>query len=95
MTIEFVLLSGVRIGKYYKIEKFYEDVHYFDLMMGVMDENKIHETKTFGKLLEIRQHGRQSVSDVLLIFEDATGNKIEYKPLFGCVEEFVEFELLK
>ena len=92
MTTEFVLLSGVRVGKYYKIISFYEGVRYFDVMMGVIDNKKIMETNTVGKLLEIRQYGRSYDPDILLVFEGLNGKKMEYEPFFGCVEGFVEYE---
>jgi hypothetical protein len=92
MTTEFTLLSGVRVGNYYKVITFYQGVRYFDIMMGVIDNKKIHETNTLGKLIEIRQYGRSYEPDVLLIFEDLKGNKLEYEPFFGCVEGFVEYE---
>jgi hypothetical protein len=92
MTTEFVLLSGVRVGKYYKIISFYEGVRYFDVMMGVIDNKKIMEKNTVGKLIEIRQYGRTYDPDILLVFEDSKGKKIEYEPFFGCVEGFVEYE---
>jgi hypothetical protein len=92
MTTEFSLLSDIRVGKYYKTITFLVGVRYYDIMMGVIDNNKIHETNTLGKLLEIRQYGRQYDPDILLIFEDSKGNKFEYEPSFGCVEGFVEYE---
>ena len=92
MTTEFVLLSGVRVGKHYKIISFYEGVRYFDVMMGVIDNKKIMEKNTVGKLIEIRQYGRTYDPDILLVFEDSKGKKIEYEPFFGCVEGFVEYE---
>jgi hypothetical protein len=92
MTTEFSLLSGVRVGKYYKIITFYQGVRYYDVMMGVIDNKKIHETNTVGKLIEIRQYGRSYDPDILLIFQDLKGNKLEYEPFFGCAEGFVEYE---
>jgi hypothetical protein len=92
MTTEFVLLSGVRVGKYYKIISFYEGVRYYDVMMGIIDNKKIMEKNTVGKLIEIRQYGRTYDPDIMLIFEDPKGNKLEYEPFFGCVEGFVEYE---
>jgi len=92
MTTEFVLLSGVRVGKYYKIISFYEGVRYYDVMMGIIDNKKIMEKNTVGKLIEIRQYGRTYDPDIMLIFEDPKGNMLEYEPFFGCVEGFVEYE---
>jgi len=92
MTTEFSLLSGLRIGKFYKVITFREGVRYYDIMMGVIDNKKIHETNMLGKLIEIRQYGRQFDPDILLLFEDSKGNKLEYEPFFGCVEGFVEYE---
>jgi hypothetical protein len=92
MTTQFVLLSGIRVGKYYKIINFYEGIRYYDIMMGVIDNKKIMETNTLGKLVEIQQHGRQHDPDILLIFEDSKGNKLEYEPFFGYSEGFIEYE---
>jgi hypothetical protein len=88
MTTKFNLLSGIRTGKYYKIITFYQGVQYYDIMMGVIDNKKIHETNTLGKLIEINQYDR----NIVLIFEDSKGNKLEYEPFFGYVEGFVEYE---
>ena len=60
--------------------------------MGIIDNKKIMEKNTVGKLIEIRQYGRTYDPDILLVFEDPKGNKLEYEPFFGCVEGFVEYE---
>jgi len=92
MTTEFVLLSGIRPGKYYKVITFQEGVRYYDIQMGIIENKKIKEIDTLGKLIEIKQYGRAYDPDILLHFEGPTGKKMEYEPFFGCAEGFVEYE---
>jgi hypothetical protein len=91
-TTEFCLLSGLRVGRYYKVITFQDGVRYFEILMGKIDTKKITCTDTLGKLLEIRQYGRPFDPDLSLYFEDTKGNKYEYYPSFGIAEGFVEYE---
>ena len=64
MKTEFVLLSGIKVGKYYNLITFCQGVRYYDIMIGMIDKKQIDKTISLGKLIEIRQYGRTYDPDI-------------------------------
>lgn len=91
-TIEFVLLSGIRVGKHYKLITFRNGIRMTDIQLGRTDKKYVDLAETLGKLLEIRQYGRPYDPDILLVFEMPNGNKLEFTPTFGYSEAYIEYE---
>jgi hypothetical protein len=91
-TIEFVLLSGVRIGKYYKLITFRNGIRMTDIQLGRTDKKNMDLAETLGKLKEIRQYGRPYDPDILLVFEMPNGKTLEFSPTFGYSEAYIEYE---
>ena len=79
-------------GKYYKLIKFTQGIRISDIEIGRIDDKRIKEVKTLGKLINILTYGRPYDLDVLFYFEEENGNKIEYEPVFGMTEAFIEYE---
>jgi hypothetical protein len=91
-TVEFVLLSGVRVGKYYKLITFRNGIRMTEIQLGRTDKKNLDLAETLGKLLEIRQYGRQYDPDILLVFEMPNSNLLEFSPSFGYSEAYIEYE---
>jgi hypothetical protein len=91
-TIEFVLLSGVRVGKHYKLITFRNGICMTEIQLGRTDKKHVELAETLGKLLEIRQYGRPYDPDILLVFEMPNGNNLEFTPTFGYSEAYIEYE---
>jgi len=91
-TVEFVLLSGVSVGKYYKLITFRNGVRMTDIQLGRTDKKYIDVAETLGKLLEIEIYGRPYDPDILLFFEMPNGNRLEFTPTFGYSEAYIEYE---
>ena len=91
-TVEFVLLSGVRVGKYYKLITFRNGIRMTEIQLGRTDKKNLDLAETLGKLLEIRQYGREYDPDILLVFEMPNGNLLEFSPTFGYSEAYIEYE---
>jgi len=91
-TVEFVLLSGVSVGKYYKLITFRNGVRMTDIQLGRTDKKYLDVAETLGKLLEIEIYGRPYDPDILLIFEMPNGNRLEFTPTFGYSEAYIEYE---
>jgi hypothetical protein len=93
MTTEFSLFSQIKEGRYYNLITFNNGIRMVDVQLGKTSNTNIKETIKLGKLVEIRQHGRPYDPDITLYFEDETGERFSYDPLFGSVEAYVEYEL--
>jgi hypothetical protein len=91
-TIEFVLLSGVRVGKFYKLITFRNGIRMTEIQLCRTDKKNVDLAETLGKLLEIRQYGRPYDPDILLVFEMPNGNRMEFSPTFGFSEAYIEYE---
>jgi hypothetical protein len=91
-TIEFVLISGLRVGKYYKLITFRNGIRMSDIQLGRTDKKYLDLSETLGKLLEIRQYGRSYDPDIDLVFEMPNGNVLEFVPTFGYSEAYIEYE---
>lgn len=92
MSISFLLLSQIRINKYYKLVTFNEDIRMSDIQIGKTNKKNVYQYDTLGKLLEIRNYGRMYDTDILLVFKMSNGETIEYEPSFCCKEAFIEYE---
>jgi hypothetical protein len=92
MSTSFVLLSGVRPGRYYNLIEFRHGVRMTDIQLGKTDNKNIVSTTKLGKLAEIRQYGRYYDPEIRLCFEREDGHIYEFEPKFGSSEAFVEYE---
>ena len=92
MTTKFMLFNEIVKEKYYKLIKFTQGVRISDIEIGKIDDKRIKEIKTLGKLIDILTYGRPYDLDVLFYFEQENGMKVEYDPAFGMTEAFVEYE---
>ena len=92
MSISFLLLSQIRVNKYYKLITFNEDIRMRDIQLGNTDKKNIYQYDTLGKLLEIRKYGRLLDANVLLVFKMPNGTVIEYEPSYCGKEAFIEYE---
>ena len=91
-TVEFVLLSGVRVGKYYKLITFRNGIRMTEIQLGKTDKKNVDMTETLGRLIEIRQYGRSYDPDIDLVFEMPNGKILEFAPTFGYSEAYIEYE---
>jgi hypothetical protein len=90
-TIQFILLSDLRVGRYYSVIKFYNGIRMLHIQLGKTEKRYVSETRPLGKLLEIRQYGRQYDPDIVLYFERENGDKFEFDPSFGSMEAYIEY----
>jgi hypothetical protein len=92
MSIEFLLLSDICIGKYYKLLTFIDVIRLANIQSRKTDEKNIKLVKTLGKLLEIRKIGRPYDPDIMLLFELPDGNKISIEHIIGTPQAYIEYE---
>ena len=92
MSTKFVLLSGVRPKKYYKLITFHHGIRMTDIQLGVTDTKNISSITDLGKLVGIRQYGRSYDPEIMLQFQDKHNLMYEFEPSFGFREAYVEYE---
>lgn len=95
MTTKFVMLSGLRVGRYYNLIKFNHGVRIIDIQLGETPNTNIKSERNLGKLLQIQQYGRPYDPEIILHFQDETVNPFRLftiDPSFGSTEAYVEYE---
>ena len=92
MTTEILVVYELEIGKYYKLITFRQGILMSEIQSRRIKTQNIYQSEALGKLIEIQQYGRPYDPDVLLIFQQNNGNRIEYEPRFGSTEAYLEYD---
>jgi hypothetical protein len=92
MTTEILFVYELEIGKYYKLITFRQGILMSEIQSRRIKTQNIYQSEALGKLIEIQQYGRPYDPDVLLIFQQNNGNRIEYEPRFGSTEAYLEYD---
>ena len=92
MTTEILFVYELEIGKYYKLITFRQGILMSEIQSRRIKTQNIYQSEALGKLIEIQQYGRPYDPDVLLIFQQNNGNRIEYEPRFGSTEAYFEYD---
>jgi hypothetical protein len=92
MTNEILFVYELEIGKYYKLITFRQGILMSEIQSRRIKTQNIYQSEALGKLIEIQQYGRTYDPDVLLIFQQNNGNRIEYEPRFGSTEAYLEYD---
>jgi hypothetical protein len=92
MTTEILFVYELEIGKYYKLITFRQGILMSEIQSRRIKTQNIYQSEALGKLIEIKQYGRPYDPDVLLIFQQNNGNRIEYEPRFGSMEAYFEYD---
>jgi hypothetical protein len=92
MTTKFVTLSHLRVGRYYNLIHFNHGIRMTHIMLGETDIANIKSVDNLGKLLQIEQYGRSYDPDIILHFQNESGEIFKFDPSFGSTEAYVEYE---
>jgi len=90
--VSFVNISGVRLNRYYKLVRFGNGIKYSEILVGTTSYKNITEENPLGKLVQIRQYGRQYDPDVLFMFEDNMGRVYEFDPPFCSTYGYIDYD---
>ena len=96
MSTKITLLSDLCVGRFYKIIHFCNGINFNAIHSGRIDNSDLDklDKNTLGKLLEIQLQVNDHYArpSVILYFENYDGSRLEYEPLFGYSEAYIEYE---
>jgi hypothetical protein len=90
MKLNIVTLSGLRVGRYYKLVSFPSAIPISDIYVGKIDSDYESQIDTLGELLEIRQY-ENNRGTAHLIFRMNDGTRIELDSYFGLSAVYMEY----
>lgn len=96
MSTKLVPLPDLCIGRFYKIIHFRNGINFNAINTGIIDNSDLDklDKNTLGKLLEIKLqlNDHYARPSVILYFENYDGSRLEYEPIFGYSEAYIEYE---